>query len=59
MLKAKAILESTKEVNYKSVHQDNLDKRYLIDNEENTKMVDIKYIIFINDSLISKHIIST
>lgn len=44
--------------NYKNLYLANFNKKYLDDNDKNTKMPDTKYIIFINDPFINKLIIS-
>lgn len=44
--------------NYKNLYLANFNKKHLDDNDENTKMPDTKYIIFINDPFINKLIIS-
>lgn len=59
MLEAKTILEPVKKGDYKSPHLDNLDKRYLGDNDENMIIPNVKYITPISDHSINKRIIST
>lgn len=56
MPKKNVILEPTTENNFKSLHLDNLDKKYLVNNNKNTEMLDIKYIISINYLFINKYI---
>lgn len=55
ILKAKTILELTQKSNYKSLYLANLDKKYPGDNNENTEILDIKYIISISDSFINQY----
>lgn len=54
MSKAEVILESTKKADYKNAHLDNLDKKYLVDNNKNTKMINVKHIIPISSFSINK-----
>lgn len=56
MSKTKTILELTKKSNYKSLYLDNLDKRYLANNDKNIK---ISNITSISDLFISEHNTST
>lgn len=59
MSEVKAILEPTKKDNYKSLHLNNFDRQYLVDNNKDIKMSDIKYIIFISDLSTNRRIIFT
>lgn len=59
MPEAKAMLKSTKEGDYKSLHLANFERKYLSDNDENTKMPDVRHITPISDLFISEYIIST
>lgn len=52
--KAKAMLEPIEKSDYKSSHLANLNKKHLSDNNEDTKIPDIKQMILINDSFISE-----
>lgn len=56
MLKVETKLRATKKDDYKSLHLDNFVQRYLFNDDKDTKMLDIKYIILIDDPFISKHI---
>lgn len=58
MLEKKVILEPTKKGNYKSLYLDNLDKNYLVNNDEDMVIPDIKYLISISNLFISEHTIS-
>lgn len=58
MLEIKARLEPTKKSNYKSLHLANLDRKYLGNNNKNTKILNIKHITPINDLSISECITS-
>lgn len=53
------MLDTTKKGNYKSQNLDNFDKKYLVNNEEAIKILDIRYIISIRDLFISEHTIFT
>lgn len=59
MLEAKTILELTEKIYYKSPHLANHDRKYLDNNDKNTKMPYIKHIIPISHFSISEYIIST
>lgn len=59
MPKAKIILEPIKKNNYKSLYLNSFDKKYLINNDKNIKITDIKCITFINDFSISQYITFT
>lgn len=54
---AKAILNQVKKSYYKNPHLNNFDKRYSRDHNKNTKMLNIKYIISINNYSISEYTI--
>ena len=53
--KAEAIAKPVEKNNYKSLHLNNLDRRYLGNNDKNTQMADVKHITPISDLSISKH----
>lgn len=59
MLEAKTILEPAEKSNYKSLHLNKFNRRYLGNNDEDIKMPDIKHIIPRSDHFISKRIIFT
>lgn len=56
---AKAMLELAKKGDYKNLHLVNLDRRYPGDNDKDTKIPDVKHIIFISDYSISERTTST
>lgn len=53
ILEAKIILEFIKKDNYKNQHLANLDRRYLGDDNDDTKILDVKEMIPISDLFIS------
>lgn len=55
MPKTKIMLVTTKKDNYKSLHLDNFDKKYLVYNNKDTKMPTTKYIIPISNFFISEY----
>lgn len=54
MPKAETILEPTEEGDYKSPHLDNLNRRYLGNNNKDREMPDVKHIIPISNHSISE-----
>lgn len=59
MPKAEAMLELTEEGDYKNPYLDNLNRRYLGDNDKDTEMPDVKHIIPISNHSINKCTTST
>lgn len=57
MLKVEIILKLIKKSHYKRPYLDNFDKRYLNDSYKNSKISNIRYIISINNFVISECII--
>lgn len=49
------MLEPTEEGDYESLHLANFDRRYQDNNNEDTKMPDVKHITRLSDSPISEH----
>ena len=54
MSEPEAMLKQVEKINYKSQYLDNLDRKYLEDNDKDKEMSNVKYISPINDHFISE-----
>lgn len=57
--KVEAMLKLTEEANHESPHLAKFDRRYLVENDKNTEMLDVKHILPIRELSIGERIIST